>query len=102
MDLDRCLDHDRRKHCALATKALQALALLLGAPQLHRLAPLFILDQAGVLPDLFRILRIILNVLLRVPEPLVDLLLLHSKAFGQLCHLFFIRLLAVEALEDGP
>ena len=48
------------------------------------------------------ILLVFIDLLLRVPEPFIDLLLFKLKSVGELSDLFALRWAALEALEEGP
>ena len=66
----------RSKWRAEPVSALQSLHLSRLAELPHRLRTLLIKNVANVLAHLIRKLLVLLDLLLRVPEPLVDLLLL--------------------------
>lgn len=68
----------------------------------HGLRTLLVEDIANVLAHLICKVLILLDLLLRIPEPLVNLLLLEVEVRGELEYLGALRRASLQLLEEPP
>ena len=102
MDLDCCFNLKRCQRISKAVLAVQTLCFTTLTPRLDSLAALFVEDNADVGTHFLCKLFILLDLFLRVPEPLVDLLLRQIELIDQVKNVLARWLASLHLLEHVP
>ena len=101
-DLLGCLDLNGSECVTFTIYTAQPLRLLFLLPSFDRLAALLSMDECLVFSELFSKLFILFYFFLCVPEPLINLLLLHSELTSHFQELISGRHLSLRLIIQSP